>query len=91
MAAATFTVMGKHYIRHTTGFETVGLRMLWEWNEGMKRLRGRRTWAMPDWVATAAQEGLPAPQPAEKFVPVRLGESPLLAPRHRKRPGRPAS
>lgn len=41
----------KHHIRHTLGFEPVGLRMLWEWNEGVKRLQERRTFALPDWVA----------------------------------------
>lgn len=81
----------KHHIRHTKGFEQVGLRMLWEWNEGMKRLQTRRTFATPDWVESAPTEGLPTPQPAQKFAPVRLGESPLLAPRIRKRPVQPAS
>jgi len=51
----------KHHIRHTTGFEPVGLRMLWEWNEGMKRLQTHRTFALPDWAQTAPSEGLPAP------------------------------
>ncbi len=81
----------KHHIRHTKGFEGVGLRMLWEWNEGMKRLAGRRTFAVPDWVDSAPLEGLPHPMPAQKFAPVRLGESPLLAPRGKRRPARPAS
>jgi serine/threonine-protein kinase HipA len=81
----------KHHIRHTKGFEQVGLRMLWEWNEGMKRLQARRAFAMPDWVESASTEGLPTPQPAQKFAQVRLGESPLLAPRRRRRPAQPAS
>jgi len=81
----------KHHIRHTPGFERVGLRMLWEWNEGMKRLQDRRTFSMPDWVESASHEGLPKPEPAQKFVPARLGESPLLAPRGRGRPVQPAS
>ena len=54
----------KHHITHTRGFEPVGLRMLWEWNEGMKRLTDRRTFAMPDWVETAAASALtPSPTP----------------------------
>ncbi|MDZ4237055.1 MAG: type II toxin-antitoxin system HipA family toxin [Hydrogenophaga sp.] len=81
----------KHHIRHTKGFEPVGLRMLWEWNEGMKRLQVRRTFAMPDWVESASTEGLSKPAPAQKFASIRLGESPLLAPRKRSRPVQPAS
>jgi serine/threonine-protein kinase HipA len=81
----------KHHIRHTPGFEVVGLRMLWEWNEGMKRLQDRRTFAVPDWVKDAPDEGLPEPRPAQRFAAVRIGESPLLAPRRARRPARPAS
>lgn len=79
------------HIRHTQGFEPVGLRVLWEQNEGMKRLRERRSVAMPDWVESAEAAGLPKPAPAEKFAVTRLGESPLMAPRPRKRRARPAS
>jgi serine/threonine-protein kinase HipA len=81
----------KQYIRNTPGFATVGSRMLWEWNEGMKRLSDRRTFTVPDWVNTAESEGLPRPKPAEGFAPIRIGESPLMAPRPRKRRPRPAS
>lgn len=81
----------KRHIRETPGFQPVGLRMLWEWNEGVKRLQERRTFAMPDWVATASSEGFPEPRPAERFAAPRMGESPLMAPRPRKRPPRPAS
>lgn len=81
----------RQHIRHTRGFEPVGLRMLWEWNEGMKRLRERRSFAMPDWVESAVAAGLSKPAPAEKFAAPRLGESPLMAPRPRKRRARPAS
>lgn len=81
----------KHHIVHTSGFEPVGLRMLWEWNEGMKRLQERRTFAVPDWVASAQDEGLPQPLPAERFAAPRIGESPLMAPRPRKRQVGPVS
>jgi serine/threonine-protein kinase HipA len=40
---------------------------------------------MPDWVAEAPAEGLPVPAPAPRFAAVRIGESPLLAPRGRRR------
>lgn len=81
----------KHHIRNTPGFQPVGLRMLWEWNEGLKRLQERRSFALPDWVAAASAEGLPEPMPAQRFAAPRIGESPLLAPRSRGRPAPPAS
>jgi serine/threonine-protein kinase HipA len=81
----------EQHIRHTPGFEPVGLRMLWEWNEGMKRLQSRRTFAMPDLVASAQARGLPEARPAERFASRRIGESELLAGRPRKRKPRPAS
>jgi len=81
----------EHHIRHTSGFVPVGLRMLWEWNEGMKRLRPRRTFALPDWVTTAPGKGLPEPRPAERFAARRIGESQLLAPQARRRRPEPAS
>jgi serine/threonine-protein kinase HipA len=65
--------------------------MLWEWNEGMKRLQERRTFAMPDWVAAAPVEGLPVPAPAGRFAAMRIGASPLLAPRGRRRRAAPPS
>lgn len=79
-----------HHIRNTPGFEPVGLRMLWEWNEGMNRMRERRTFVLPNWVDAAEHGGLPRPQPAPRFASRRVGESPLLAPRQRKRPPRPS-
>jgi serine/threonine-protein kinase HipA len=90
-ATSEVAVELKSRIRHTPGFEAVGLRMLWEWNEGMKRLQERRTFAMPDWVATAPVEGLPVPAPAERFAAMRIGASPLLAPRGRRRRAAPPS
>jgi len=51
----------EHRIRHTPGFEPVGLRMLWEWNEGMKRLQQRRTFALPDWVAAFSGDRVRTP------------------------------
>lgn len=78
------------HIRHTPGFEPVGLRMLWEWNEGMSRLRERRTFSLPNWVDHAQAQGLPRPAPAPRFASPRIGESPLLAPRPRRRPPVPS-
>jgi len=81
----------KEHIRHTPGFEPIGLRMLWEWNEGMKRLSDRRQVVVPDWVETAEAEGLLRPYPAEHFTARRIGESPLLAPRGGRRQQLPPS
>jgi serine/threonine-protein kinase HipA len=85
------TVELRHHIRCTRGFEPIGLRMLWEWNEGMKRLQERRTFTLPDWVEAAKADGLSQPAPAERFAAPRSGESSLLAPRPRKRREPPAS
>ena len=79
------------HIRNTAGFAPVGLRMLWEWNEGMKRLAERRTFALPDWVAEAEASGLERPAPAPRFATPRIGESPLLAPKPGKRAVLPPS
>lgn len=57
-------------IHHIAGFAPVGVRMLWEWNEGMNRLRERRTFSLPNWVDEAEAQGLP------RFAPKRVGESP---------------
>lgn len=80
-----------HHIQHTPGFAPVGSRMLWEWNAGMNRLAGRRTFALPDWVELAEASGLPRPSPAPRFASPGIGESPLLAPKRRHRPPLPPS
>lgn len=80
-----------HHIQHTPGFAQVGARMLWEWNEGMKRLSERRTFALADWVAQAETSGLPRPTSAPRFAHERVGESPLLAPKRKPRPMLPPS
>ncbi|HSW18023.1 MAG TPA: type II toxin-antitoxin system HipA family toxin [Ramlibacter sp.] len=80
----------RQHIRHMPGFAPVGLRMLWEWNEGMKRLSDRRTFSLPDWVDETQAQGLPRPAPAPRFASDRVGESPLLAPRQRRRPPPPS-
>jgi serine/threonine-protein kinase HipA len=70
-----------HHIRETPGFARVGSRMLWEWNEGMKRLTERRTFALPDWVDEAESKGLTRPAAAASVKSPRIGESALMAPR----------
>ncbi len=88
--ADTVPALMRH-IRRTPGFAPVGLRMLWEWNEGMNRLRERRTFILPDWVEQAQAQGLPRPEPAPRFASARVGESPLMAPRPRRRQAAPPS
>lgn len=80
-----------HHIRHTKGFRDTGLRMVREWNQGMKRLQPRRSFDLPDWLQQADAQGYARPGPAQRFSATRFGESALLAPRGRKRAPRPAS
>jgi len=79
-----------HHMRHTPGFAKVGSRMLWEWNEGMKRMTDRLGAQIPDFRLAAEQAGLPAPTPPQHFASKRIGESELLAPRRRKQPPLPS-
>lgn len=73
-----------HHLKHTKGFGPTGLRMIWEWNEGIKRLSARMTVAAPNFVDAAAHAGAGKAEPAVKQDVVRIGESPLLAPRRRR-------
>jgi serine/threonine-protein kinase HipA len=79
-----------HHVRHTPGFANVGSRMLWEWNEGMKRMTDRLAVPIPDFCLAAEQAGLPAPKAPQRFASKRFGESELLAPRRRKQPPLPS-
>ena len=76
-------------VRHTAGFELIGSRMIWEWDEGLKRLNDRVQIAMPSFVEQALAEGVAEPPTPRKFVSERVGESPLLG--HRGRPVQPPS
>jgi len=75
-----------HRVRHTEGFELIGSRMIWEWDEGLKRLHNRIQVAMPSFIGQALSEGVTQPPMPQKFAPQRIGESPLLG--HRGRPVR---
>lgn len=79
-----------HHMKHTKGFEKIGARMAWEWNEGLKRLSDRLTVAVPDFVQAAAA-GVETPTPAIQYASERIGDSQLLAPKRRTRPVLPAS
>lgn len=80
-----------HHMKHTEGFDPVGARMVWEWNEGMRRFADRLTIPVPDFTEAASNAGVPPPAPPVKYAVERIGESQLLAPKRRKRPGPPAS
>lgn len=54
-------------VRHTAGFELIGSRMIWEWDEGLKRLRDRIQVALPSYVEQALAEGVVAPPTPRKF------------------------
>jgi serine/threonine-protein kinase HipA len=67
-----------HRVRHTAGFELIGSRMIWEWDEGLKRLQDRIQVAMPSFIGQALSGGVTEPPMPQKFAPQRIGESPLL-------------
>jgi serine/threonine-protein kinase HipA len=88
--ASVFPELLRH-MKHTEGFAPVGARMVWEWNEGMKRFGDRRMITVPDFVKAAGDAGVQPPAPPVKYGAERIGESPLLAPKRRKHPTLPAS
>lgn len=73
----------RHHAKHTSGFAEVGARMVWEWDEGLKRIRDRLTIAVPSFVDQALSDGIAKPEPAKRFIPGRAGESPLLGQRRK--------
>ena len=72
--------------KHTPGFNEIGARMLWEWDDGLRRLSERITVPVPDIVAQATAAGITRPSRPAAYIPERVGESPLLASRRRKKP-----
>jgi serine/threonine-protein kinase HipA len=75
----------QHHASHTPGFAETASRMVYEWNEGLKRLARRPAVTVPDLVAASASRGVHAKRthPAAKR---RTGESQLLGRRGRKPP-----
>ena len=74
-----------HHVQHTPGFREIGTRMLWEWDQGLRRLNERIMVPVPDIVAQATAAGIEQASPPAKHIPARIGESPLLASRRRKK------
>jgi serine/threonine-protein kinase HipA len=62
------------------GFEGIGKRMLMAWAEGVQGLRDQRVYAVGDWVAGDAFEGL-SPPPKLTTDTNKIGRSPLLGKR----------
>ena len=75
-----------YHVKHTAGFELIGSRMIWEWDEGLKRLQDRIQVAVPSFVEQAKADGINEPTAPQKFVPQRVGESQLLGSRGRPHP-----
>lgn len=78
------------HMKHTPGFDPVGARMLWHWNEGLNRLNQRISIPVPDIKALTTEAGVAEPTPPQKFAAPRYGESPLLATKRRAKPVRPS-
>jgi serine/threonine-protein kinase HipA len=74
-----------HHAAHTPGFGDIAARMLYEWNEGSKRLGTRSAITVPDLVAASAGRGIHAKR-TRAAARRRTGESPLLGRRGRKPP-----
>jgi serine/threonine-protein kinase HipA len=66
------------------GFVDIGKRMLMAWAEGVQGLRDQRVYAVGEWQAGEAFEGLSAPAKL-KMETTQIGRSPLLANRSSKK------
>lgn len=60
------------------GFRDIGKRMLATWGEGIQLLRERRVYAMSEWQANQAFQGISDPPNLENLRTV-VGRSPLMA------------
>lgn len=79
-----FPELLKH-IRDRPGFAPVGAAMIREWDEGMQRFSDRVTVAVPDLAGVALRAGIALALPADPVVRERIGESPLLASRKKRK------
>lgn len=70
------------HVRDKPGFSTLGMRMLNRWNSGMKSLQYDKSIVVPD--LSAQLIGLNTPKVITPR-PVRIGQSPLLGSRGKKR------
>ena len=79
-AVADVGPLVRHAMLQHPGFEDIGKRMLMAWAEGVQGLRDERVYALGDWRAGEAFDGLSAPikQTADT---AKIGRSPLLGKR----------
>ena len=72
--------------RHTPGFELLGARMIWQWDQGQKRLQDRVLVSVPSFIDQALAVRVAAP-PVARAAKERIGESPLLGKRGNRAAG----
>jgi serine/threonine-protein kinase HipA len=77
--AETVPLVREKMVEHP-GFRDIGKRMLLAWQEGVTGLRDRRVYAVGDWPANKAFEGISDPPKLESPRSV-VGRSPLLGDR----------
>jgi serine/threonine-protein kinase HipA len=74
--AETVPLVREKMVEHSD-FRDIGKRMLLAWQEGVTGLRDRRVYAVGDWPANKAFEGISDP-PKLQSRPTVIGRSPLL-------------
>ena len=79
-AVADVGPLVRHAMLQHPGFEDIGKRMLMAWAEGVQGLRDERVYALGDWRAGEAFDGLSAPI-KQKADTAKIGRSPLLGKR----------
>lgn len=79
-AVADVALLVRQAMLQHPGFEDIGKRMLMAWAEGVRGLRDQRAYAVGDWRAGDAFDGVPVPSrlPTDN---TRIGRSPLLGKR----------
>jgi len=65
--ASTIAEVIQH-MKHTPGFDPVGARMLWHWNDGLNRLNQRISTAVPDIKALTTEAGVAEPTPPQSLL-----------------------
>jgi serine/threonine-protein kinase HipA len=76
-AVAEVGPLVRQMVAQHPGFADIGKRMLLAWAEGVRGLRDQRVYALGDWQAVDAFDGLPPPT-KQKADTAKIGRSPLL-------------
>ena len=79
-AVADVGPLVRHAMLQHPGFEDIGKRMLMAWAEGVQGLRDERVYALGDWRAGEAFDGLSPPIKQNADI-AKIGRSPLLGKR----------